>query len=56
MTVPQLFRLGVDWGRIIPDAPTQNGGSLADASAVARYREIIQVSEAQLRRTRTIPS
>ena len=38
----QLFRLGVDWGRIIPAMPTQAGGSVPDAAALARYREIIQ--------------
>lgn len=39
---PQLFRLGVDWGRVIPALPTQAGGSVPDSAALARYREIIQ--------------
>ena len=38
----QLFRLGVDWGRVIPALPTQDGGSVPDAAALARYREIIK--------------
>jgi hypothetical protein len=38
-----LFRLGVDWGRIVPEMPTPEAGSVPDKAALARYREIIEV-------------
>ena len=38
----QLFRLGVDWGRVIPSAPTKENGSVADVAALARYRQIVE--------------
>ena len=44
----QLFRLGVDWGRIIPALPSQAGGSVPDAAALARYREIIKACASSL--------
>lgn len=39
----QVFRLGVDWGRIVPELPAVNGtAKIADKAALRRYREIVQ--------------
>ena len=38
----------MDWGRIIPTLPSQAGGSVPDAAALARYREIIKARASSL--------
>jgi beta-glucosidase/6-phospho-beta-glucosidase/beta-galactosidase len=53
---PQLFRLGVDWGRIVPNLPTREGGSVPDAAALARYREILQARPQHARTHAHAPS
>ncbi len=54
-SLAQLFRLGVDWGRVIPAAPTREGGSVPDAAALARYREIIQARATRRMRVAVAP-
>lgn len=41
----QVFRMGVDWGRVVPTLPRVNHTSNStDWAALKRYREIAQVS------------
>eukprot|EP00897_Mesotaenium_endlicherianum_P007442 jgi/Mesen1/6726/ME000344S06013 len=38
----QSFRLGIDWGRLVPREPFQGTKHVVDREAVRRYREILE--------------
>jgi len=43
-TFAQVFRLGVDWGRLVPYHPAQHGGGghVQDKGALKRYVQIVR--------------
>eukprot|EP00271_Cylindrocystis_brebissonii_P015685 TRINITY_DN38654_c0_g1_i1.p1 TRINITY_DN38654_c0_g1~~TRINITY_DN38654_c0_g1_i1.p1 ORF type:complete len:580 (-),score=90.92 TRINITY_DN38654_c0_g1_i1:1067-2806(-) len=43
----EAYRLGVDWGRLVPVEPVAGTAAVYDKAVAARYREIIQAARAR---------